>query len=73
MRVKFCSEILKGRDKLERSYHICEGTILTDLLDIACVCVCGLDSCDLGRGPGACFFEHGNEPSGSVKGRELVD
>jgi hypothetical protein len=35
---------------------------------------CGLDSSGSGEGPvmmGCC--EHGNEPSGSVKGREFLD
>jgi hypothetical protein len=29
---------------------------------------CGLDASGSGWGPMAGFFEHGNEPSGSIKG-----
>jgi hypothetical protein len=34
---------------------------------------CGLDSSDSGYGPAAGSCEHGNEPSGSIKGREFLD
>jgi hypothetical protein len=34
---------------------------------------CGLDACSSGSGPVAGCCEHGNEPSGSIKGGEFVD
>jgi hypothetical protein len=34
---------------------------------------CGLDASDAGQGPAAGFCEHGNEPSGSIKGWEFLD
>jgi hypothetical protein len=34
---------------------------------------CGLDSCGLGSGPLAGSCELGNEPLGSIKGREFFD
>jgi len=34
---------------------------------------CGLDTSGSGLGPVAGCCEHGNEPSGSVKGGELLD
>jgi hypothetical protein len=30
------------------------------------------DSSGSGQGPTACCYEHGNEPSGSIKGGELL-
>jgi len=33
----------------------------------------GLDSFDLGQGPGAGSCEHGNEPSDSINGREFLE
>jgi hypothetical protein len=33
----------------------------------------GLDSSDSEQGPVAGNCEHGNEPSGSIKGREFLD
>jgi hypothetical protein len=34
---------------------------------------CGLDSSDPGYGPVAGSCEHGNESSGSIKGRKFLD
>jgi hypothetical protein len=34
---------------------------------------CGLDSSGSGEGPVAGSCEHGNEPSGSIKGGEFFD
>jgi hypothetical protein len=34
---------------------------------------CGLHACGSGYGPVAGSSEHGNEPSGSIKGREFLD
>jgi hypothetical protein len=34
---------------------------------------CGLDSSGSGYGPVAGSFEHGNEPSGSLKGEGFLD
>jgi hypothetical protein len=34
---------------------------------------CGLDSSDSGQGPVAGSCEHGNEPSGSIKGGKFLD
>jgi hypothetical protein len=34
---------------------------------------CGLDSSDSGQGPVADLCEHGNEPSGSMKGRKFLE
>jgi hypothetical protein len=34
---------------------------------------CGLDSSGLGQEPVAACCEHGNEPSGSLKGRIFLD
>jgi hypothetical protein len=35
--------------------------------------MCALDSNDLGQGPAANSYEHGNEPSGFIKGWEFID
>jgi hypothetical protein len=34
---------------------------------------CGLDASGSGQVPVAGFCEHGNEPSGSIKGEEFLD
>jgi len=34
---------------------------------------CGLDSSGSGQGPAAGSCQHGNEPSGSIKGKEFLD
>jgi hypothetical protein len=34
---------------------------------------CGLDSCGSGWKVLAACYEHGNEPSGSINGREFID
>jgi hypothetical protein len=34
---------------------------------------CGLDASSSGYGPIAGFYEHSNEPSGSLKGGEFLD
>jgi hypothetical protein len=34
---------------------------------------CGLDASGSGQGPVAGFYEHGNEPLGSIKGRVFLD
>jgi hypothetical protein len=34
---------------------------------------CGLDSSGSGHGPVVGFWEHDNEPSGSIKGGEFLD
>jgi hypothetical protein len=34
---------------------------------------CGLDASSSGWGPMAGSCEHGNEPSSSIKGREILD
>jgi hypothetical protein len=34
---------------------------------------CGLDASGSGQGPVAGSSEHGNEPSGSIKGEEFLD
>jgi len=34
---------------------------------------CGLDASGLGEGPVVGLCEHGNEPSGSTKGRKFLD
>lgn len=35
--------------------------------------MCGRDSCDSGWKVPACFCEHDNEPSSSVKGWQFID
>jgi hypothetical protein len=34
---------------------------------------CGLDACDFGQRPVSGSCDHGNEPSGSIKGGEFLD
>jgi hypothetical protein len=34
---------------------------------------CGLDASELEQGPVAGYCDHGNEPSGSMKGGEFLD
>jgi hypothetical protein len=34
---------------------------------------CGLDTSESGQGPVTGCFEHGNEPSGSTKGKEFLE
>jgi hypothetical protein len=56
---------LKGRDHLE-DLGIDETIIPTQMSG------CEVDSSGLGYGPVAGSYEHGNECSGSIKGRELL-
>jgi hypothetical protein len=50
-----------------------DGTIILEYIIGNGVRGCGLDSSDLGYGPVVGFCEHGNEPSGSVKGGGFLD
>jgi len=43
-----------------------------DLIEIGCW-KCGLDSSNSGQVPVMCSCEHGNEPSSSMKGREILN
>jgi hypothetical protein len=62
----------EGKRPLGRPRHRWEDNIRKDHRKIR-VRVCGLDSLGSEQGPVAGFCEHGNEPSGSIKGREFLD
>jgi hypothetical protein len=57
-------ETLKGRDRLENLVVDLKGNWDRRY---------GLDAYDLEQGPVAGSYEHGNEPSGSIKGGEFLD
>jgi hypothetical protein len=66
MHKKLSSETLKGREKAEGLGV--DGKIILEWMGRR-----GLDSSGSGQGPVAGCCEHGNEPSGSIKGGEFLD
>jgi hypothetical protein len=68
---KCSSQNLKGRDHAEDLGV--DGRIILERIMENRVGEYGLDSSGSGCGPVAGCCEHGNEPSGSVKGREFLD
>jgi len=69
MYTKFWSENLKGRDH-SKDQGI-DGMIILQCVLGNGVWRCGLDSSGSGQGPVTDSCEHGDEPSGSIKGREI--
>jgi hypothetical protein len=70
MLTKFWSENLKGNQLKVLGTDM--RIILEWILGKQCE-KCGLDSSDSGLGPVVGFWEHCNEPSGSIKGGEFLD
>jgi hypothetical protein len=62
----------EGKRQLGRPRHRWEDNIRTDLREIV-TGRCELDVSGSEQEPVAGSCEHGNEPSSSMKGRELVD
>jgi hypothetical protein len=69
--MKLCSENLNGRDHLEDVGV--DGRIILDGSKGDRVRRCGLDLSGLGYGPVASCYEHGNVPSGSMKGGKFLE
>jgi hypothetical protein len=63
---------LKGKRSIGRRRLSCEDNIRMDPVE-NWVARCGLDVSGSGYGPVAGSCEHGNEPSGSIKGWEFLD